>query len=30
LTEEPPLSKLFAVIDEAKEWLGEGTLSGEC
>jgi len=30
LTEGPPLSEVFAVIDEAKERLDEGTLSGDC
>jgi hypothetical protein len=30
LSEGPRLSELFAVIDEAKERLEEGTLSGNC
>jgi hypothetical protein len=30
LSEGPRLSELFAVIDEAKERLEEGTLSGDC
>ena len=30
LSEGPSLSELFTVIDEAKERLDEGTLSGDC